>query len=86
MLTWFMGLEVWVQALIGTTFTWGMTALGAALVFLFKNIQRNMFNLMLGFASGVMIAASFGVCYHRLSKWLMNKVSSVGSWLLLVLR
>ncbi len=59
MLTWFMGLEVWVQALIGTTFTWGMTALGAALVFLFKNIQRNMFNLMLGFASGVMIAASF---------------------------
>ena len=59
MLTWFMGLEVWVQALLGTLFTWGMTAIGAALVFLFKNIQRNMFNLMLGFASGVMIAASF---------------------------
>ena len=59
MLTWFMGLEVWVQALIGTFFTWGMTAIGAALVFFFKNIQRNVFNLMLGFASGVMIAASF---------------------------
>ena len=59
MLTWFMGLEVWVQALIGTIFTWGMTAIGAALVFFFKNIQRNVFNLMLGFASGVMIAASF---------------------------
>ncbi|MDY0074635.1 MAG: ZIP family metal transporter [Acholeplasmataceae bacterium] len=59
MLTWFMGLEIWVQALIGTVFTWGMTALGAALVFLFKNIKRNVFNLMLGFASGVMIAASF---------------------------
>jgi ZIP family zinc transporter len=59
MLTWFMGLDVWVQALIGTLFTWGMTALGAALVFLFKNIERNVFNLMLGFASGVMIAASF---------------------------
>lgn len=59
MLTWFMGLEVWVQALLGTLFTWGMTALGAALVFFFKNINRNVFNLMLGFASGVMIAASF---------------------------
>jgi ZIP family zinc transporter len=59
MLTWFMGLEFWVQALIGTLFTWGLTALGASLVFLFKNIERNVFNLMLGFASGVMIAASF---------------------------
>ena len=59
MLTWFMGLEVWVQALLGTLFTWGMTALGAALVFFFKNINRNIFNLMLGFAAGVMIAASF---------------------------
>lgn len=59
MLTWFMGQDVWVQALIGTLFTWGMTALGAALVFFFKNIDRDVFNLMLGFASGVMIAASF---------------------------
>jgi zinc transporter, ZIP family len=59
MLTWFMGLEVWEQALLGTLFTWGLTALGASLVFFFKNIQRDMFNLMLGFASGVMIAASF---------------------------
>jgi ZIP family zinc transporter len=59
MLNWFMGLEVWVQALLGTLFTWGMTALGAALVFFFKSINRNVFNLMLGFASGVMIAASF---------------------------
>jgi len=59
MLNWFMGLEVWVQALFGTLFTWGMTALGAALVFFFKSIKRDVFNLMLGFASGVMIAASF---------------------------
>jgi zinc transporter, ZIP family len=59
MLAWFMGLEVWVQALIGTLFTWGMTALGASFVFFFKSIKREMFNLMLGFASGVMIAASF---------------------------
>ncbi len=59
MLNWFMSLDLWIQALLGTTFTWGMTALGAALVFFFKTIERHVFNLMLGFASGVMIAASF---------------------------
>lgn len=46
-------------AFFGTLFTWGVTALGASLVFFFKNINRKFFNLMLGFAAGVMIAASF---------------------------
>ncbi|MDR0921436.1 MAG: ZIP family metal transporter [Lactobacillales bacterium] len=52
-------LEPWQQALAGTAFTYFMTALGAALVFFFKTIKRDVLNLMLGFASGVMIAASF---------------------------
>ena len=47
------------QALIGTLFTWGVTALGASLVFFFKSIKKNVLNGMLGFAAGVMIAASF---------------------------
>lgn len=47
------------QALLGTTFTWGLTALGAALVFFFKTIRKSVLNAMLGFAAGVMIAASF---------------------------
>jgi len=47
------------QALIATLFTWGGTALGAALVFFFKEIKRNILDGMLGFAAGVMIAASF---------------------------
>jgi len=59
MLNWFMSLDIWVQALLATLFTWGVTALGSALVFFFKTIERHIFNLMLGFASGVMIAASF---------------------------
>ncbi len=42
-----------------TLFTWGMTAAGAALVFLFKTIDRKVLDTMLGFAAGVMIAASF---------------------------
>ena len=59
MIDWFIGLEPWVQALIASIFTYGMTALGAALVFFFKKINNNVLSLMLGFASGVMIAASF---------------------------
>lgn len=47
------------QALMATIFTWGVTALGAALVFFFKTINKKVLNGMLGFAAGVMIAASF---------------------------
>jgi len=47
------------QALLGTTFTWGVTALGAAGVFFFKQISRRVLDAMLGFAAGVMVAASY---------------------------
>ncbi len=48
-----------VLALLATLFTWGVTALGAAMVFFFKTINKKILNSMLGFAAGVMIAASF---------------------------
>lgn len=46
-------------ALFAALFTWGLTALGAAMVFFFKEINQKILNSMLGFAAGVMIAASF---------------------------
>ncbi len=49
---------VWL-ALLATLFTWGVTALGAAMVFFFKTVERRVLDSMLGFAAGVMIAASF---------------------------
>jgi ZIP family zinc transporter len=55
----FAGLSPIVQALLATMFTWGLTALGAALVFGTKNVPRKVLDAMLGFAAGVMIAASF---------------------------
>jgi ZIP family zinc transporter len=55
----FAGLSPIVQALLATLFTWGLTALGAALVFGTKNVPRKLLDAMLGFAAGVMIAASF---------------------------
>ena len=47
------------QALIAGIFTWFMTAAGAALVLFFKELDRKVLDGMLGFAAGVMIAASF---------------------------
>jgi len=47
------------QALLATCFTWFVTALGAGLVFFFKNIRRSVLDGMLGFAAGVMVAASY---------------------------
>ena len=59
MIEWFKALDPIVQALIATCFTWGVTALGASLVFFFKAINQKVFDGMLGFAAGIMIAASF---------------------------
>jgi ZIP family zinc transporter len=59
MVAWFTGLNPVLQALIATLFTWSVTALGAALVFFFKSINRKVLDGMLGFAAGVMIAASY---------------------------
>ena len=49
---------VW-QALAASTFTWGLTALGAAAVFFFRDVSRKSLDAALGFTAGVMIAASF---------------------------
>ena len=49
---------IW-QALIATGFTWLVTALGAATVFLTRGVNQRRRDGLLGFASGVMIAASY---------------------------
>lgn len=48
-----------IQALIATLFTWGMTAVGASVVFFAKEMRQKILDGMLGFAAGVMIAASY---------------------------
>ena len=59
MYEWFINLNYVYQALLGTMFTYFLTALGAGIVFFFKNISKNVIDAMLGFAAGVMTAASF---------------------------
>lgn len=55
----FQNLHPVIQALLATCFTWAITALGAAVVFTAKDISRRVLDAMLGFAGGVMIAASY---------------------------
>jgi ZIP family zinc transporter len=55
----FQNLHPVIQALLATCFTWAVTAIGAAAVFTAKDISRRVLDLMLGFAGGVMIAASY---------------------------
>ncbi len=59
MIDFFISLNPILQALIATILTWLITLLGAALVFIFKSFNRNLMDSMLGFAAGIMIAASF---------------------------
>jgi ZIP family zinc transporter len=56
---WFLTLNPILQGLLATLFTYFITALGAGVVFFFKRVNQKVLDLMLGFAAGVMIAASF---------------------------
>lgn len=58
-MNWFMQLSAPMQALVAGCFTWGVTALGASGVFFSKKPNQKSLDVMLGFAGGVMLAASF---------------------------
>ena len=66
-------------ALFATLFTWAVTALGSSMVFFFKTINQKVLNSMLGFAAGVMIAASFWSLLEPAIK--MAEESGVTSWI-----
>lgn len=56
---WFAALDPIVQALVAGLFTWGVTAMGAAMVFGTREVSDRFLAVMLGFAAGVMLAASY---------------------------
>lgn len=58
-INYFQSIDPILAAFLATLFTWGLTALGASLVFFFKSMNRAFFDGMLGFTGGVMVAASF---------------------------
>lgn len=94
MVDFFLQLNPVIQALIATSFTWFVTALGAFLVCFFKKINLRILDLMLGFASGVMIAASFWSLLSpsiELSeklgyiKWLLPSIGFIGGGIFVIL-
>lgn len=94
MINFFLALSPVLQALIATLFTWFVTALGAFIVCFFKTINQKVLDLMLGFASGVMIAASFWSLLSpsiELSeqlgyiKWLLPALGFVGGGIFVIL-
>jgi len=72
MYNWFINLNYIYQALIATLFTYFMTAAGASIVFFFKKISKNVMDAMLGFAAGVMTAASY---FSLLAPAIENSIS-----------
>lgn len=56
---WFFELDGWLQALIATSFTWLLTAAGASLVFIYKNVSQSAFSFMMSSAAGIMLASTF---------------------------
>lgn len=94
MLDWFINLSHPIQAFIATLFTWGITAIGASVVFLFKKVNKSILDAMLGFAAGVMIAATFFSLLSpaiemaeslEMIPWLVVSLSFLGGGLLLYL-
>lgn len=56
---WLYNLSGWQLALIATTFTWALTAAGALLVFVYKNVSESAFSFMMSSAAGIMLASTF---------------------------
>ena len=94
MFNWFLNLNYIYQALLATIFTYLVTLLGASIVFFFKKISKNVMDAMLGFAAGVMIAASYFSLLApaidtsselNLNPWLITSIGFLSGGLLLFL-
>lgn len=59
MVDYYINASLYIQVLIATLMTWGITSLGSAIVFFFKNINQTILDGMLAASAGVMISASF---------------------------
>jgi len=71
------GFDPLLQALFAGFFTWGVTALGAAMVFVIPSNSKKFLDVSLGFASGVMTAASF---WSLLAPAIEISETKLGSW------
>ena len=92
MINYIFNLNYIIQALLATLFTYFITALGASIVLFIKKLNKNFLDAMLGFAAGIMIAASFFSLILpaidmsnnlKLIPWLVISIGFLGGGLLL---
>ena len=83
MIDFYINSSVYFQVLLATLMTWGITSLGAAIVFFFKKVNGTVLDAMLGLSAGVMISASF----WSLLNPAINQANALGmtSWLIVSL-
>ena len=83
LINFYINANVYIQVLLATLMTWGITALGAAIVFFFKKVNGVVLDAMMGLSAGVMISASF----WSLLNPAINTANSLGmvSWLVVSL-
>lgn len=91
---WFVSLPPLCQGFLATLFTYGFTVIGASAVFFFKTVNKNIMDVMMGFAAGVMIAASFWSLLSPAielagelgsNAWLTASVGFLTGWLFVML-
>lgn len=81
---WFLELSPVLQGLIATLFTYFVTALGAGVVFFFKSVNQKVLDLMMAFAAGVMISASFWSLLNPAAE-ILNALGSKSAWFVITL-
>lgn len=94
MISFYINSSVLIQTLIATLITFGVTALGAAVVFIFKKVNATLLDAMLGLSAGVMIAASFfsllnpaiiGANLLNMCSWLVVSLGFLSGGIFLIL-
>lgn len=94
MINFYVNSSILIQVLLATLMTWGITALGSAMVFIFKKINSVVLDSMLGFSAGVMISASFwsllnpaviGAENQNMIPWLVVSIGFLSGAIFLIL-
>lgn len=94
MINYYINSSIYIQVILAGLLTWGITSLGAAIVFFFKKVNGNVLDAMLGLSGGVMISASFfsllnpaisGAENLDVTPWLVVSIGFLFGGLLLIL-
>ena len=94
MIDFYINSSIYVQVILATLMTWGITALGGALVFFFKKVNGTLLDAMLGLSAGVMISASFWSLLNPainqadalgMTSWLVVSIGFLSGGILLIL-